>query len=82
MKTLSICIGSACHLKGSYDVLELLKALVVENGLQEVLEIQAAFCLKNCCQAVSVKRWDGAVLSVSTDNVRQIFQDEIIAYLE
>ncbi|MEG0014762.1 MAG: (2Fe-2S) ferredoxin domain-containing protein [Niameybacter sp.] len=81
MKTISICIGSACHLKGSYDVLERFKALIVEYGLQEQVEVSAAFCLKNCAQAVSVKRWDGIILSVSRENATQIFKDEIVAYL-
>ncbi|MDA3734195.1 (2Fe-2S) ferredoxin domain-containing protein [Niameybacter massiliensis] len=81
MKTISICIGSACHVKGSYEVIEVLKKLIVEQSLQSELEITAAFCLKNCVDAVSVKRWDGKVLSVSRENVSQIFQDEIVAYL-
>lgn len=81
MKVISICIGSACHIKGSYDVLEALRALIEEYGLQDKLEIQATFCLKNCAHAVSVKRWDDKVLSVSKDNVRQVFKDELLAYL-
>lgn len=81
MKAISICIGSACHLKGSYDVLETLKALIDEYGLQDQLEIQATFCLNNCANAVSVKRWDNKILSMSKDNARQVFEDEVLAYL-
>lgn len=81
MKKINVCIGSACHLKGSYDVLEAMQQLVIEYNLQDILEVKAAFCLQNCTEGVSVKRWDDKVLSVSRENVKQIFVNEIIAYL-
>lgn len=77
MKTIKICIGSACHLKGSYDVLSIFKELIKDYKLEDEVDIQAAFCLKNCTQAVSVMRWDGKVLSVSRENARTIFEREI-----
>ena len=33
--TVTICLGSACHVKGSHIVLENLKNLVHANGLEE-----------------------------------------------
>lgn len=81
MKKISICIGSACHLKGSYQVVEIFKALVKEYKLEEQIELKADFCLKNCANAVSVMRWDNKLLSVSPENAREIFETEIIPYL-
>ncbi|MHC1747659.1 MAG: (2Fe-2S) ferredoxin domain-containing protein [Cellulosilyticaceae bacterium] len=81
MKSIKICIGSACHLKGSYQVLETFKVLIKEYKLEEQLEILPSFCQNNCTKAVSVTRWDGKVFSVSQENIRQTFRDEIIAYL-
>ena len=34
MKTISVCVGSSCHLKGSYDIIKVLSAYK-ENGLEE-----------------------------------------------
>ena len=31
----TICIGSACHLKGSREIIEKLQKLVTENGLAD-----------------------------------------------
>ena len=30
----NVCVGSSCHLKGSYDVIQTLKRLIEENGLK------------------------------------------------
>ncbi len=81
MKELKVCIGSACHLKGAYDVIETFQKLIAENNLGEKLELKAAFCLGHCTEAVSVQRWDGEILSVSKDNADETFQSRIMPQL-
>lgn len=81
MKTVKICIGSACHLKGSYYVIETFKRLIEEYKLEDALELSATFCVENCTKAVSVVRWDDTLLSVSKGNAREVFINEIMDYL-
>lgn len=81
MKTLKVCIGSACHLKGSYDVIEIFQQLIKDNKIEDKIELKAAFCLGKCTQAVSVQRWDGEIISVSKDNAFDIFENKIMALL-
>jgi NADH:ubiquinone oxidoreductase subunit E len=81
MKEIKICIGSACHLKGSYDVIEVLTRLIKDNNLEDKVMLCAAFCLGNCTEAVSVKRWDDVVLSVSKENVYDFFENDIKSFL-
>lgn len=81
MKTIKVCIGSSCHLKGSYDVIEEFKKLIQKNKLEDKIELKAAFCLGNCTEAVSVQRWDGQILSVSKENINEVFEKEILAKL-
>ncbi|MDF2612627.1 MAG: (2Fe-2S) ferredoxin protein [Clostridia bacterium] len=81
MKVVKICIGSACHLKGSYQVIEIFKALIEEFKLEDVIELNAAFCIGRCTTAVSVARWDDKILSVSKENARDIFINQIMAEL-
>ncbi|MCH1960000.1 (2Fe-2S) ferredoxin domain-containing protein [Romboutsia hominis] len=76
MKSIKICIGSACHLKGSYEVIEALKKLIKENNLEQEIELCASFCIGNCKEAVSVMRWDGVVFSVDKENAKDIFERE------
>ena len=78
MITITVCIGSSCHLKCSYDVVNELQKLVRENSLEEKVLIKASFCLGNCTGAVCVKINDGEVQSVSKDNVDTFFNEQIL----
>jgi NADH:ubiquinone oxidoreductase subunit E len=81
VKTLKVCIGSACHLKGSYDVIEIFQQLIKERKIEDKLELKAAFCLGKCTQAVSVQRWDGEIISVSKETALDFFENKIMALL-
>lgn len=62
MTTIYVCIGSACHLKGSYDIINRLQALIAKQELGERVEVRAKFCMGNCGQdGVSVSVDDGPV---------------------
>ena len=50
----TICIGSACHLKGSREIIEKLQKLVAANGLSEQVDLNGAFCSGNCDHGVCV----------------------------
>ena len=75
---IQVCIGSACHLKGSYNVINSLQQLINEKSLQDRVTLKAAFCLGQCTSAVSVQIDDGPILSVCDSTVGQFF-DEYVA---
>lgn len=81
MRTLKVCIGSSCHLKGSYDVIEGFQRLIKERNLENEIELKAAFCLGHCTEAVSVELWDGTIISVSKENIEEVFNDSIVSKL-
>ena len=39
---ISVCIGSSCHLRGSYDIIQRLKELVARDHLEDQVELSAA----------------------------------------
>ncbi len=79
MKTISVCIGSSCHLKGSYDIIEALKALLAQKGLDQKVELNASFCLGHCIDGVTIKVDDHIVTGVTKENVAQILERELAA---
>ncbi len=81
MKVL-ICIGSSCHLKGSYDVIEKMKQALKEHGLEERVELGASFCLGNCKQGVSVKVDDTLIGGFMPDTFDALFEEHILKALE
>lgn len=81
MITITVCVGSSCHLKCSYDVVNELQRLIRENKLEEKVLVKASFCLGNCTKPVSVKVDEGPVLSVNKDNVKSFFEENILKRL-
>lgn len=78
MITLSVCVGSSCHLKGSYDVIETFKSLIEKHGVGNKIELRACFCLGHCSDGVSVKADDNFVLNVNGTNAEEKFVNEIL----
>ena len=51
---ITVCIGSSCHLKGSHQIVEQLKAFIAENRLEDQVELHGTFCMGNCQKGVGV----------------------------
>ena len=77
MMTINICIGSACHLKRSYNVVSELQEMIEEHKLGDKVELTGVFCLGHCTDAVSVQIGD-EIFSVNTDNVGDFFQKQVL----
>ena len=78
MIIINVCIGSACHIKGSYNVINSLQQLTEEYGLTDKVDTRAAFCLGHCTQAVSVRIGDGEVQGVSGATARDFFAKQVV----
>jgi len=77
MKTINVCVGSACHLKGAYQVVNRLQRIVEEKKLEDFFVIKAAFCLGHCTNAVSVRVDEGAVFSLTENGVEDFLKEQL-----
>jgi len=78
MITISVCVGSACHLKGSYKVIEGLQRLIAQNRISDRVELKGAFCIGRCTEGVSVTVNDDGFFSLNEDNVESFFYESIM----
>lgn len=78
---IEICVGSACHLKGAYNVINAFISIIKESKLEDKITVKAAFCLGNCTNGVSVRIDGGDVLSCSSDNVQLFFESNVLGRL-
>ena len=72
----TICIGSACHLKGSREIIEKLQKMVAENGLCDKVDLNGAFCSGNCDPGVCVTV-EGELYSLKPEDTEEFFEKEI-----
>ena len=78
MKKVTVCIGSACHLKGSRHVVEQLQYFIAQNHLDDRVELSGTFCMGQCQKDVCVSV-DDTFHSVSPETVKDFFEKEILA---
>lgn len=79
--SICICVGSSCHLKGSYNIIELMKTALEKNELTEKVPLSAAFCLGKCTSGVSIKVNDEVITGVSPENFDEIFAKYVLGGL-
>ena len=78
--TITICIGSSCHLKGAREVVEEIQRQIAERKLEAQINLTGAFCMGNCVNGVSVKL-DGELFSVHPETARDFFENEVMSRL-
>lgn len=78
MKTITVCVGSACHVKGSHHVIDCLQELIAEHGLEKEIELKASFCMEQCRGGIGMTIDDERVPDLERDNVDEIFEREIL----
>jgi NADH:ubiquinone oxidoreductase subunit E len=78
MTEITVCIGSSCHLKGSYNVMQTFQQMIEECSAHDRVELKAAFCMKTCHnQGVSVTV-DGRPYSVLPEQARAFFRTAVL----
>jgi NADH-quinone oxidoreductase subunit G len=73
----SVCVGTNCYLRGSYDTLKRLISLAKEAGVDDKLDFNATFCFENCKASPNVQVGDQLHGSVSPDNAEEFFNNTI-----
>ena len=75
--TITVCLGSACHVKGSHFVLEGLKSLIKQHHVEDKVTLAGTFCTGNCQKGVCVTV-DGDLFSLSPETTEEFFEKEIL----
>ena len=74
---IQICIGSACHLRGSYDVIEKMKAFIAADNLEDKITLKASFCLGRCGEFVTVKADGEFIEGVNVTTIEKIYNETL-----
>ena len=83
MLNVEICIGSACYVKGSSQVVNDLNSLIKENGWEDKIAVKGSFCMKACQNHIGLGiRINGKQIEqVTAQNAREILERELTAAL-
>ncbi|MBC8569427.1 (2Fe-2S) ferredoxin domain-containing protein [Oscillospiraceae bacterium NSJ-54] len=78
----SVCVGSSCHMKGSYQVIKTFQELIKKNQLEDFVELKASFCMGRCLTGISVMVDDKPVDNVGFVNAESVFYEHIFPLAE
>lgn len=78
-----ICVGSSCHIKGSPEIVELLKKAVEENNIQDEVTLSGSFCIGECNRfGVTVQVDDKVHTGINRDNFKEFFEEKILSVIK
>ena len=78
----NICVGSSCHLKGSYNIIHVFQELISQYHLEDQVELKASFCLGHCTDGVATMIDGTLVDHVSPENAVEIFRQYVLEPLQ
>ncbi|MBC8228750.1 (2Fe-2S) ferredoxin domain-containing protein [bacterium] len=78
MTTVTVCVGSSCHIRGAHDVIKKFDQIVRERKLQDDILLKGSFCMEHCTEGISIKI-DNEFYSVKNlDVALELFQKEVL----
>ena len=79
---IQICVGSSCHLKGSSEIVELLKKAVEDYHLEDEVTLAGSFCTGKCNRVgVTVQVDDDIYTGVTRENFKEFFNDNVLSVI-
>jgi NADH:ubiquinone oxidoreductase subunit E len=82
MIIISICIGSACHLKGAERIVALFQEAVEKNHLEDQIALTGSFCTGRCNRVgVTITVDDDVYTGITPESFDEFFRDKVLAKL-
>lgn len=78
MITVTVCVGSSCHIKGARDLIKTFNDLLTENNLGDRVELKGSFCMERCGTGVNWQIDDTVYSSSTVCEAVEIFKEKII----
>ncbi len=82
MVTVEICIGSACYVHGSNQLIPLLQTLIHQEHWQDRVTLKGAFCMQACTRGIGVRINGRMIEGVGLHNAKSVLFSEIKKELE
>lgn len=82
MIEINVCIGTSCHLNGSYNVIQTFRQQLEERSLHNKINLKSAFCMKECQNKGVSVNVDGECYQINPMEAVEFFQSTILKKLE
>ena len=53
MITVTVCVGSSCHIKGAREMINQFNDFLTKEGLEDKVELKGSFCMERCGEGIN-----------------------------
>jgi len=78
MVTVTVCVGSSCHVKGARDVIACFNDLLKTNNLTDKIELRGSFCMERCGEGVNWRIDDEPFTSATCEDAVAVFREKLL----
>lgn len=78
MITVTVCVGSSCHIKGARVVITRFSELLKENDLEKEVELKGSFCMDRCGEGINWQINNDYYTSETADDAVEMFKARVV----
>lgn len=76
---IQICVGSACHLKGSEKIVELFEDALKKHDLENDVTLAGSFCTGRCNrEGVTISVDDDVYTGITPEGFNNFFEEKVL----
>ena len=81
MITITVCVGSSCHIRGAREIIRLYSELIERGGLKDRVELKGSFCMDRCTEGVNIRIGDELFSVAGVEAAERIFSEKVSSAL-
>ena len=82
MITVTVCVGSSCHIKGAREMITRFNEFLTKKGLEDKVELKGSFCMERCGEGINWKFGDEILSSPSAEEGAKTFRKKALNALK
>jgi NADH:ubiquinone oxidoreductase subunit E len=82
MITVTVCVGSSCHIKGAREMIARFNDFLTKEGLGDKVELKGSFCMEHCGEGINWQINDEIFSSSSVEDGAEMFQQKVLGLLK
>jgi len=81
MITVTVCVGSSCHIKGAREMITRFNDFLTKEGIGDKVELKGSFCMEHCGEGINWQINDEIFSSSSVEDGAEMFQQKVLGLL-
>ena len=82
MITVTVCVGSSCHIKGARNLIRSFNDFLAKEGFEDKVELKGSFCMERCGEGINWMINDETLTSQNVEEGIEIFRKKVLELIQ